>query len=275
MTTEGERYVCKLSTELLEKAVKELNEPRDNTERLKAIDRLKKSYNSDKYGPFKRMDDLFFLRFLRARKFDHNKALKVLHKYHGIRRKFREVFDLVDNPSQLEEVMESGIMYVSEERTKSGAYVTVYRPEPHTKHTSQYMVYAYGQVCTEYLLEKEEYQICGNVLIDDFEHFDTNSVKAIPVKHIKKITNLLQEATPARLQSIHLFNEGTAFDLLFTLAKPFMKRRLTKHLKLHGKKYSEIYDEVSPTILPPCMGGSGSDPVTASKAWVSRLRVVS
>lgn len=58
------RYECTLSADLLEKAVTELNEPRDNNERLKAIDVLREAFlkkYSDKYTLI-RSDDAFLLR---------------------------------------------------------------------------------------------------------------------------------------------------------------------------------------------------------------------
>lgn len=61
------RYEFTLSPELLEKAVEELNEPRDNDERLKAIDNLKEAFlkkHGDKYTLI-RSDDEFLLRLLR------------------------------------------------------------------------------------------------------------------------------------------------------------------------------------------------------------------
>lgn len=60
------RYECTLSPELLDKAVEELNEPRDNGERLKAIDSLKEAFLK-KYGEkytLIRSDDAFLLRLV-------------------------------------------------------------------------------------------------------------------------------------------------------------------------------------------------------------------
>lgn len=60
----GNRYECTLSPELLEIAVKELNEPSDNNERLKAIDDLREAFLK-KYGEkytLIRSDDAFLLR---------------------------------------------------------------------------------------------------------------------------------------------------------------------------------------------------------------------
>ncbi|XP_078491799.1 retinaldehyde-binding protein 1-like [Ciona intestinalis] len=248
------RYECTLSPELLEKAVRELNEPRDNDVRLRAIDALKKDFNSEKYGPLLRDDDSFLLRFLRARKYKHAKALRVLHKYHSMRKKFPEVFDKVYHPETMREVMECGIVYAANGTMKDGQSVIIYRPEKETAHMSFYDILACGQLAMDKLLDSEEYQICGGVTIDDFEHYDHESMKEVPASKYKKMTDLLQEATPVRIGPFHILNEGTKFDFMYSMMKPFMKRKLTKHITLHGKSIDKIVPEHDLHLLPPVMG---------------------
>ena len=58
------RYECKLSPEVLKKAIEELNEPEDNSKRLAAIYRLRKRFESEaKDLELIRSDDAFLLRY--------------------------------------------------------------------------------------------------------------------------------------------------------------------------------------------------------------------
>ena len=87
----SERYVCKLSPDLIKKAAEDLNEPHSDDEKHQAIDKLKTAFSEEKYGPLIRTDDLFFLRFLRAKKYNHDKALKCLQNYHKVRNRVGKI----------------------------------------------------------------------------------------------------------------------------------------------------------------------------------------
>lgn len=64
-----------------------------------------------------RTDDEYLLRFLRARKFDTDKAIKTIQDFYSIRRKHPDVFDL---PPNLESLLNMNfytrLPYVDEER---------------------------------------------------------------------------------------------------------------------------------------------------------------
>ena len=87
--------VSGLSGETLAKAVRELNEPESEEVRIQIISELRKRLkawepkNSDEEGvTLTRLDeDTFLLRFLRAKKFDVNRAEQLCVNYHKFRHK--------------------------------------------------------------------------------------------------------------------------------------------------------------------------------------------
>ncbi|XP_076811299.1 alpha-tocopherol transfer protein-like [Clavelina lepadiformis] len=265
------RYECKLRPDLLEKAVRELNEPRDNAERLKAIDALRGSFDTNIYGSLIRSDDGFLLRFLRARKFNLEKALMVLQNYHTIRKNFREVFSLAEHPHSLKPIMDTGFMFVVDGKAKGGESVIIYQPNHLSQYVSLYQVVAYGVVCVEELLEDEEFQICGGITVDDLLQFNKERMGEVSVIGAKKLSSVWQDAMPVRMRNVYIFNQGLVMEAIFALFKPFWRNKLMKRIQLHEENYRALHAEVDPCILPPCFYGTGLNMKMAAKQWVKRL----
>lgn len=74
-----------------------------------------------------RMDDDFLLRFLRARKFDYDRAYQLLLNYYQIRAENKDIFkDL--RPSAVKPVLDAGVSIVLPQRDKHGRRILLFRP---------------------------------------------------------------------------------------------------------------------------------------------------
>lgn len=74
-----------------------------------------------------RLDDAFLLRFLRARKFDYDRALQLLLNYHGGRKAWPEVFQDL-KPSTVKHVLDKGFLTVLPRPDPNGRYILCLRP---------------------------------------------------------------------------------------------------------------------------------------------------
>ncbi|XP_076821293.1 alpha-tocopherol transfer protein-like [Clavelina lepadiformis] len=265
------RYECTLSPELLEKAVTELNEPRDNAERLKAIDELRNSYNAEKYGPLIRDDDGFILRFLRAKKFNQKKALTVLQNYHAIQKEFCELFIKVNNPIILQPLINSQVVLTLEGLAKDGASCLWVRMGLLDKNIDMYDLMAYSILVIEKLLESEACQINGLHDIEDLENFNIGVILKISPFALARMNSIWQDAMPLRFKSIHLLNEGKVYDVLFNLCKPFLKQKIIDRIHTHGSDVNGLHEFVDQAVLPPELGGTGPDGESTGKWWIEKL----
>jgi retinaldehyde-binding protein 1 len=112
--------------ELLEKAMRELNENPDTREQ--AISDLRNAItsleNDQQYQGvvFERRDSPFLLRFLRARKFDQERALSLYAHYYSNKRDYPEIFkDL--NVRNVADVLSSGAVCSLDSRMNDGSNV--------------------------------------------------------------------------------------------------------------------------------------------------------
>ncbi|XP_077473571.1 alpha-tocopherol transfer protein-like isoform X3 [Stigmatopora argus] len=102
-------YACTLSPELVAKAREELQEKPEW--RLRDAQALRDMILKEQPDLQTRLDDAFLLRFLRARKFDYDRALRLLLNYHAGRTAWPEVFRGL-RPSAVKHVLDAGFLTV-------------------------------------------------------------------------------------------------------------------------------------------------------------------
>lgn len=265
------RYKCNLSPDLIEKANQELNEPKDDAERWQAIDRLKERYDTAKYGRLLRDDDGFILKFLRAKKFNQEKALTVLQNYHSIRREMPKVFDKVNNPTTLQSIVKKGVLIMLDGRATDGSSLSVYRPGLLGKQHNLYDLMAYCVISLEKLLEDEANQVCGVSAVEDLSNFNVSLFLQVSPFELAKLNSIFQDAMPIRFKGIYVVNEGKIFDILVTMFKPFLKKKLLNRFHPLGNNYAKLLEFMESGLLPSCYGGTGPDLDKMLLAWFEKL----
>lgn len=118
-------YVCSLTDELVTKAREELQEKPEW--RLRDVQALRDMVRKECPNLGTSLDDAFLLRFLRARKFDYDRALQLLVNYHSCRRSWPEVFNNL-KPSALKDVLASGFLTVLPHTDPRGCHILCIRP---------------------------------------------------------------------------------------------------------------------------------------------------
>ncbi|CAK8690576.1 alpha-tocopherol transfer protein-like [Clavelina lepadiformis] len=262
------RYQFSLSKELLAKAVEELNEPDDDAERLKAIDLLKENYIATNPGlPLLRSDDKFLLKFLRARKFDQDRALKMLTNYHQQRNKWPEVFDKIKNPILLKNFLDAGVIVPLSGKAKNGCKVLVVRPGLVPGLITDTIALVMASL--EKLSDEEETQIHGLIFIEDLAYISIDLVQQMSPAIAKRAVGIIQDAMPLRLKQINITNEPKIFDVISVIFQPFLKDKLKKRVRLHGTDFDALYQVVDRSVLPIMFAGSG--PELDTEGWKNTI----
>lgn len=92
-----------------------------------------------------RLDDAFLLRFLRARKFDYDRALQLLLNYHAGRKAWPEVFQDL-KPSTVKHVLDKGFLTVLPRPDPNGRYILCLRPGCHLLHLCHWIQQCYSDL---------------------------------------------------------------------------------------------------------------------------------
>ena len=196
-----------LSGATLEKAVRELNEPERDGQRLQLITELRRRLKTwkprekhEEGVTLSRLDDdKFLLRFLRAKKFDLNRTEKLYINYHTFRHKHASLLGEI-SPQAAEGVFQAGIVTVLPNRTKDGCRVIVLRPSKwDIEAIPPGQIMKTALVILDKLLEEEETQVHGVAMFESLEGFSLTQAM-----HLAR-SDQLRKGLIMELLQVHLY----------------------------------------------------------------------
>lgn len=255
--------ISDISGESLEKAKQELNEDPEN--RGKVIQELKDRISSwkpsrteEKSVVLSSTEDRFLLMFLRARKFDLDRALQLYVNYHTFRHKHSEMLSDL-NFKSVEHVLQSGMMNVLPTRFEDGSKPICVYPGNWDSSTVPFVDnFRATLLILDKLVEDEETQVHGFSVIYDFS--DATFMSMVKVAQSELITKgvlveLLQDSFPARFKGVHLLHQPWYINIVLSVIRPFMKQKLRDRIRSHGSDLDSLHRFIDSENLPKELGG--------------------
>lgn len=245
-----------LPDDLREVAFHELNETQATKDA--SIERLRKLLENEmKSGLYSRTDTVFLLKFLRARKFDVDRAFTLLKNYYGYRSRHRKIFqDLL--PSALHNNLRYNYQTLLPGRDRKGRAILVVKSglwDPLEYGADE--MFRTNLLCVEHAIQDVETQVRGIVLLNDLQGMSLHHVRHCPPTHFIKIIHLIQDAFPGRFKAVHLVHEPSVARALLTVLLPLIKPKLQTRIMFHGSDMSSLHEHISPEVLPQEYGGGG------------------
>lgn len=253
-----------ISGETLEKARSELGEDPLTRKEVIAelrgkIENWKPSKSEEKGITLTNTEGRFLLMFLRARKFDVDKAFQLYINYHTFRHKHANMLtDL--NLKSVEHVLHSRVIQVLDSRCSDGSKVLCVYPKNWDISAVPFVDnFRATFLILDRLIEDEETQVHGFSVVYNFT--DSSFMSMLKVAQSELITKgvlieLLQESFPARFKGVHLMHQPWYVSMVLSVIRPFMKQKLRDRIHSHGDDLSSMYDFIDEGSLPVEFGGT-------------------
>ncbi|XP_025091417.1 alpha-tocopherol transfer protein-like [Pomacea canaliculata] len=260
-------YTCTLKEETLQLAIKELNEnPKTRILEVKAFRERILQYT----GLQPRTDTEFLLRFLRARKFDQERAFQLYLSYYRMRKEDPKIFTGL-KPSCVRHMYQSAMSFPHTHRDREGCQI--YLIFPGRLDTSHYTIEEAFKV--EFLnvnkmIEDEENQVRGFTLLIDYRDFSMSHFMMMNFDFAKRVSKLWQDAFPARFKACLLVNVPSFVDIVITLFTQFLKSKLAQRVHNIGSDWKKLHEYIDPSCLPVDYGGTLPG-LPTNESWVEEM----
>lgn len=201
-----------------------------------------------------RLDTEFLLRYLRVRKYDLDAALKTVKNYY--RKRADPSFCIEQFVPSSVEPLAKDLNVVLPQRDCHGRVVLLAKGgmwEP--KHLSFQALQRAGLICLEHVARDPSSQIAGISIIVDYEGLTLARIFGVSFGQLKQGLEYLQECIPVRVKAVHIVRQSYVFNILFMIARPFLKRKIIERFHFHGYSFDELHKEIPATALPKEYGG--------------------
>ncbi|ODN01780.1 Alpha-tocopherol transfer protein-like [Orchesella cincta] len=216
-------------------------------------------------------DNEFLIRFLRARKYNVDRAAKMLKKFFTLRKNVNDIAHLL-RPSKHINLYKADASTILKKRDAKGRHILLLR-------VAQWDTNKYSfddcLACIFLMLDEStatlDTQYNGITVILDFKGFGFSHARLIGPRRLQQIASLLQDSYPARFKEIHLLNHPSIFNMVFSLIKPFLKEKIRKRINFHAYDIASLQKFVSADILPEVIGGRVDNDEFSDTELVKRL----
>ncbi|XP_023212620.1 alpha-tocopherol transfer protein-like [Centruroides sculpturatus] len=208
-----------------------------------------------------RMDDIFLLGILRARKYDMQRSLKMLKNYYEVRIQYPQYFkDLL--PSKLEHVLSlNGIQILPKPDSKGRFIYFCQVSKWNTSVANGTDVNRHSLLTFDIMLNFHRTQENCVVIIVDAGGMTLSHFLQFTPSFINSTVNiLLKDTYPLRYKDIHFVNVNIIIKAILTMAFPLLPTKLKERFHLHSD-LSTLHEFIHPDFLPLELGGNlPSDP---------------
>jgi hypothetical protein len=243
-------YVCRLDAATEKKARDELNE--DPKDRLNAVEALRTWIQQQPHLTF-RTETQTLLFFLRTAKFSQLKAREMIENYAKAITKNRHWFQDIDthDPNILE-VIESGYVVPLPKKDKNGCTVLLYNTGATRKNGKMFTVESEiraGVALLWYVGMDENFQVNGVVFVFDMTSFSMKHMTRWSMEDLKNWNASWQNSMPGRFKAFHHYSDGTIFETLMAISRPFLSKKMQDRVHVHDTLES-LYKYVDMELLP-------------------------
>lgn len=177
-----------------------------------------------------RTDDQFLVTFLRGCKYSLERAKQKLDMFYTLRTHLPELLaDRDPLNEKLHSIIKLGVCLPLPNSSDPGApRMMLIRPGAYdaTKLTIQEVMKVSVMLNDIFMVDDDNMTVAGQIGVIDLHGVTIQHFMQMQPSFVKKMTMLMQDATPIRQKGIHYINAPKSFEQLFNLFKSFMNEKM-------------------------------------------------
>lgn len=216
-------------------------------------------------------DDLYLLRWLRARSFNLKEAEEMLHKNVAWRKKWKADSILRDwtPPEVLKKYFPSGLCGYDKEGCPvwifpaKGLHMKSITMSVKKSDVVRYMIYLFEAIHEDFKKQSQKLgrRIDKVVLLEDLEGFTLKQLFMPGMDIMFKFMAMTEANYPETMKYAFVFNGPFIFPIVFRLVKPLLSADTKQKIVVLGKNWKqELLKHIDPDQLPVHWGGTATDP---------------
>ncbi|XP_070507792.1 retinaldehyde-binding protein 1-like [Chironomus tepperi] len=236
------------------KAQRELNETEET--KNNALAQLRLWISRHDFFKNCRQDDKFLLQFLRTKKYNMERVIDLFERYLLLKNTYPKWFDYGQTEEdRMWQLYDSGFVYPLIERDEEGRRVIMIQAQKLDPKVFTFAdILRLVTLIAQTLLEEEETQISGVVVILDYSNITLAHLRLFPLSDVVSFVEIIRTSSIGRQKMMYMVSMPNFATMLVEVAKKVLSEKLRKRIKLL-KSMDELQNEFDMTLLPLEFGG--------------------
>uniref|UniRef100_A0A182Q7X3 CRAL-TRIO domain-containing protein n=1 Tax=Anopheles farauti TaxID=69004 RepID=A0A182Q7X3_9DIPT len=243
------------SDALRQKAATELRETPEVME--PSMRKLRELIQQEKTLKLPVEDEGYMKRFMRPKKYYPESVFDMMKAYYKMKARQNFILDHLSTQS-IQNALKDRVVQILPKRDQHGRRILYM--EMGAKWNCSKVPALEVIRCTNMLMEtvgrEPETQLHGVVFIVNFDKLSLSHIGQFPPKFVKTVVDHGQKNSPYRIKGIHIVNNARMFNMLFKIFKPFLGKKWSQRIFLHGVEHKELHRHVDADCLPSFLGGT-------------------
>ncbi|CAN7992881.1 unnamed protein product, partial [Ixodes hexagonus] len=180
-------------------------------------------------------DQSFLVKFLRCRKYSVEATMQTIRKYFRMRHDNPDIFEgLLPTRVNFDAVFGARLATLLSDKDPLGRCICTVKPGAWNSDICPLNDFVRATLLIgEHVLLDPQTQVAGAVAVVDMKGLHLHHVRHYTPLFIKRIIHIVQECYPIRVKGVYVVNNPPLFELLYTVARPFLKTKIAQRVSLY------------------------------------------